>query len=130
VGTHIYYVTAKNGSGSTRISVSIPWNPKPVITGVISTDQNFSGVNAPLKLNQWAYFQISGNNFMSAPDLENAWTLTNCETGSMYFKSATQMLVRCMPRAAGNQTFTIKDRPLADGGQVLPNGTWPFYVNP
>jgi len=107
----------------------ITWNPKPVITGVISTDQNYSAA-APLKLNQWAYFKISGANFMSAPDLENAWTLTHCETGSMYFKSATQMLVRCMPRAAGNQTFTIKDQRLDYGGQVLPNGTWPFYVNP
>lgn len=73
-------------------------------------------------LNQATTFTYCGQNLVAGM----GFTVTNCDTTTDFGGSSSSLSFSCIPRATGNQTFTIKD---TLGGTPLYNGN-PFVASP
>ena len=98
------------GGGGSSGSSSPPSSPS--VSGIYSTDSSFKASVAP-RVNQQAYFQVTGSNLPSSLAL----TVTDCASMSTVSTSATEAHFQCMPAAtAGTKSITLKDQ---SGGTTL-----------
>lgn len=98
-----------SGSGS---GPSGPSGSSIVVNGVNSTNSGFNA-SAPSRLNQQAYFQVTGSNLPSTLEL----AVAECAGMSMISTSTTEARFLCMPSGtAGAKSVTVKNQ---SGGTTL-----------
>lgn len=99
------------GGGSSGAGSSSPSSSSSV-SGVNSTNSSFNASATP-RVNQQAYFQVTGSNLPSTLAL----AVTDCASVSMISTSTTEARYQCMPSGtAGTKSVTVKD---PSGGTTL-----------